>query len=343
MFENQVIVSSAISTFNNAALWEPGFLWTAILALPLFVLGWIMSPQIIDRFLPVAKTRDAKIALPIVAILFVWVFAYGNFEVLRDGTSLIGILNAVILWLGAMYLSRRYYESNFRLSQFAKSKKLKRVLDLFAAPAVVAIAGIFAYGAGRDEFILQTGAVAIGILAGYILNWRKTHERDPKTLIAAMMLLGSMCLIMQPEFFRFGQMANLSLIHLLFLCGAAVALGLYFALAFTRPRGWFPVAYYNRSKILMRTGLLFVLALLLITESAPVYATFFIAVMVVAILGALHSKNEEHVKKTKPEIWLASVALFGILASLPALTFIAIVMWRQASRDGFLGRIGQLL
>ena len=39
MFESSMIVQSAISAFNNAALAAPAFLWWAILAVPVFMAG----------------------------------------------------------------------------------------------------------------------------------------------------------------------------------------------------------------------------------------------------------------------------------------------------------------
>ncbi|MCL1786122.1 MAG: hypothetical protein FWG39_03165 [Alphaproteobacteria bacterium] len=345
MLDNQVIVSSAVSTFNNAALWEPGFLWAAILALPLFALAWIMGHDIFGRFLSNAKTRERRFVFPIVLVMFVWAISHGNFGVIRDGTSLVVILNAIILWLGAIWLSRRYYESGARLSKFIKGKKnpWKKLVDMAAPPAVAIGAGVAAIGAGLDESLLQSGAVAVGIFTGYMLNRRGAREKDPRLLIGVMILLALFGLVMQPEFFRFGQLAHLSVFHLLFLCLTAAVLAAYFAASLVRPRGWFSDLHYGRYKVFMRAAGLFVVALLFITESALAFAIFCTWALSAAALGVLHAKSEEHLKKIKGETFLLLPGLFGILAALPVLTFIAIILWRQVPHGGFLKRIRELL
>ena len=43
MLNDIIIVESAVSAFNNAALWMPAFLWWSLLALPLFVVIFLCA------------------------------------------------------------------------------------------------------------------------------------------------------------------------------------------------------------------------------------------------------------------------------------------------------------
>ncbi|MCL2758332.1 MAG: hypothetical protein FWE64_03365 [Alphaproteobacteria bacterium] len=343
MLDHSLIVSSAVSTFNNAALVSPGFFWSAILALPLVALGWIMAPEIAQRFAPNAKNRDKVAAFVAVLVIAGWALFHENFAVLRDGTSLVGILVAFILWIASTWMARRYYESGRRLSALLPNKKWGRKLDYFAPTIVVAIAFAFTIGAGRDESILQAGAVMIGIFTGYMLNRRNVRDADPRLPVAVMLTLGIFGLVMQPEFFRFGQLANLTLMHMIFLCLAMAASAVFFALHFVRPRGWFVKIFYT--KMFLRALTVLVLALLFITESAPIFGALFAMVFVITALSALHAseKNAEALKKIKGEMWLVALGLFGVLAALPALVFVAAVMWRLSPRNDFVGKVRTLL
>jgi hypothetical protein len=48
MFDDAIIVQSAISAFNNAALVAPAFLWSALLTLPLYFLIWAFGGKIAE-------------------------------------------------------------------------------------------------------------------------------------------------------------------------------------------------------------------------------------------------------------------------------------------------------
>ena len=43
MFDESLVVASAVSAFNNAAVVGPAFLWNAVLASPLFVAVYVFG------------------------------------------------------------------------------------------------------------------------------------------------------------------------------------------------------------------------------------------------------------------------------------------------------------
>ena len=79
MFNDIVVVQSAISAFNNAALWAPAFLWWAILSLPLMVLVWICAPMIQTKLSLSAENINARSGVILSALTFLWVVLFGWF------------------------------------------------------------------------------------------------------------------------------------------------------------------------------------------------------------------------------------------------------------------------
>ena len=330
-----MVVQSAISTFNNAALRAPDFFWVALLCLPVFVAAWMFAPQLAERFLPDKKTRDYRLSVLAVALIFLWVLTHENFAVLRDGASYIGIVAAFVLYFCTAFLSREYYERKLRLSQFLPVNEKWGVRIDWAVPfAIILIAGWRAMDAGWEGIVLQAGAVAIGWVVGFLLNWKSAREGNPKLLIAALMFACVFGLIMQPEFFRFGQLAHLTAVHLLSLAAAAATITAFTALHFFRPRGWLTASIYRRAKLIARMLAGLVLVLLFITESAPIFFIFAAVMGASALLSVLHQpvKSADSLAVLKQDFWLLSLGLFGVLTVTPALTAAAVVMWRVSGR-----------
>jgi len=345
MFEEFFITSSAISTFNNAALLAPEFLYMAILAIPLFYIAWIMTPEILARFLPNPKIRENQIALLTVIVIFIWTVTHQNFGVLR-AESFVGILNAIIMCGSMVFLSRRYYESEWRPAFARPVAGLRRYARYFIVPAsIMIIVGLFAIQSGWAGVMLQMGAVGIGILSGWLLQRKNAAERDVKFLTAALMAMVSYGLIMQPEFFRFGQFANLTFVHILGLLIVASLIALFFALYFFRPRGYFKKLHFERVQILTIAALSLVTVVLLITESALLFLAFAGVIFGYSVIAIAHFKKSkaDELQKLKTDVWIVSLFAFGILATLPVLSFAAILLWRAESRDNFINSVRNLL
>ncbi|MCL2890152.1 MAG: hypothetical protein FWF34_02760, partial [Alphaproteobacteria bacterium] len=185
MFDPSLVVQRAASTFNNAALVAPNFFWTALLAAPIFIAAWIFAPMIAERFLSDSKKRDFNISILAVVSIFIWTLSHQAFGALRD-FSFIGILCAVILCACASFLSRRYYGEfkNLRVSKLIKNEKWKPRADA-AVPAVLVAIAAFAGEHTIAGMALSGGAVAIGWLAGWMLERRGAATRDPKFIVAA--------------------------------------------------------------------------------------------------------------------------------------------------------------
>ena len=329
MFDSSLVVQSAVSSFNNAALFAPNFLWSAILALPIFAIFWIFAPQILARLMPNPRIRNHQISTLAIIIIAIFLLTHGSYAVVRDGVSGVGILVAVMLCACATFLSRRYYDAKTRLPQIINvNAKWKSRTD-YAVPIVIAaIAGI-AGGPGWGRFVLQFAVVAIGWCAGWLLYRKNARETDPKLIVGALIFLGAYGLVMQPEFFRFGQMGNLTVIHLLFLALTARILPAYFAFHFVRPNGWLAERTYRRLKLLYATGAVLLFALLLVTESALVFLAFAVGALVWSAITVRHATASTEVTNgVRHDLWFISLGLFGVLTAIPVLVCAAILLWR---------------
>ena len=336
MFDSSLVVQSAASSFNNAALWSPDFFWSALLAIPVFAVFWIFAPKIAEKFLPGEKTRNYFVSVLSFLVVAVWLLVQGNYSVLRD-FSWVGVLIAVLLCACAAFLSRRYYEGDARPSKYLPvNKKWGTRID-YATPAlIVIIAGV----TGEPTWAgmaLQGGTVAVGWLSGWLLHRRNVREIDPKLLVALLMFGAAYGLIMQPEFFRFGQLGRLTIIHLIFLAMFAAVLPAYLALHFVPVAGKFSRGFYRGVRLFAIVAALLFFSLFVITESALVFLILAALSLVFWGIFALHQPRDSAngMKSVRHDLWFLSLGLFGILTALPVMTCAAIVLWRTSPHNAF--------
>jgi len=336
MFDSSLIVQSALSSFNNAALSAPDFFWNAVLAIPIFIIAWLFGAQIVEKILPDTKTRNAAVSVLAVASIFIWVLAHQSFDALRD-FSWVGILVAVVQCGAAAFLSRRYYAAGVRLGDYINvNTKWKNRTD-YAVPAVIVIiAGLCGEWTWTGA-ALSAGATAIGWAAGYFLNKWKRPEFSSATVTVFLMGIVSYGLIMQPEFFRFGQMGRLTAIHLVFVAAAGAAMAVYLVMHFIRPRGRFGNLFYKNGQIFMGLVMLLLAAMLIITESALLFIAIAVAASASAYLFVRHTPESgaDRLRGITNRFWLLSLGLFGILTLMPALVAAAVILWRVSPHHEF--------
>ena len=97
MFEDTLIVQSAISAFNNAALVAPAFLWWGLLAIPLFVLIYYCGTSALARIGWNENNINSRVGLITVVLTLAWVVLFGgNYQVLRDSSTVLPFAVAAI-------------------------------------------------------------------------------------------------------------------------------------------------------------------------------------------------------------------------------------------------------
>ncbi|GHS98427.1 hypothetical protein FACS189421_07030 [Bacteroidia bacterium] len=332
MFDITRVVPSARSTYYNLALFGPEFFWLAVFCFPLFILAWVMGPKIAERFnlsgLDVLRNASAIT----VAVITLWLMTHGSYSVLRDVSS-VSILAAVCLFVCATFLTRRFLEMRMRVSDYISAKikikdKWKKRTDWLVPVAAVAVGGL-AGAPGWLGFALSGGAVLIGILCGWALNLRKRDSYDFGLVVILLACAITAGIAMQPEFFRFGQMGELTVIHKLALIATGVLLIADLVMRVARPSGKLRDSIYKRLRLGLRLVALLAALLFMFTESALILGVFCAIVAALIYLNIRHIPKGGDLSVFKRVMFLAAVGMFGILISVPLLPFAAIALYKS--------------
>lgn len=331
MFDDTLIVQSAVSTFNNMALRAPDFFWSAVLALPIFIAAWFFAKPISEKF----KLSCANACVIAVASIMIWFLARTNYMVLRDSFLGTGTVAAVILFLGFAFLARKYYETDIRLSKFMNKFRVRtrRIADGALPVLIAAIAGAAALPDWRASLV-QFAAAGFGILVGYLRQRRDNKALDPMLVTGVIILAVVFGMTAQPEFYRFGQMGHLTGVHLLFLTAAAALFAFYFALRFISPRGFLKARVFKRVRLIGLALALLIFVLFALTESELAFAALFVFMLAYFALTVRHidAKDSGNIKNVRDQVWYSVLSLFGVLTAMPLLTAIAIILYKTDAR-----------
>lgn len=328
MLNDTIIVQSAISAFNNAALWAPAFLWWAVLAMPLFIVIYWFAPQICQKLQWNAENIVSKSAVWIAGLTIAWVvFMGGNYAVLRDNLSVLPEVVAVIVFLAALMIS-----SHTKKYPLPKMKWQQWIMVAIVL-AVVGMSDMHQWWGP----ILQIGALITGFALGRVAK----AEMRPFAGTILIMTTTTVAMLMQPEFFRFGQLGQLSAAHLVallvfgFAAAAAIALNNFKAKAAIRN------SIFIKIKWLMRVTCVLGAALFLLTEAIPVFLGTVVAVMISGIMSILHASKIHNA--TAHKMFAIAVGAFGVITVMPAIVAIAILIWTLSPSQEFSADLRQLL
>lgn len=311
MFEDIVVVQSAVSAFNNAALWSPAFLWWAFLALPLFVIVWKFGRDIAVRFGFNNDNLLGRVSAWCAALTFGWIVLFGgNYAVLRDGVSVLPLMNAGIVFLTSLFVSSHLHKYPF-------VRGLKKFLLFALLLVAVAFSDVHVWWGP----LLQIGA----LVAGLALGWCARAEMRPVSGTVLIVLMTVCAMLMQPEFYRFGQLGNLTALHLLavlMLGGAAVACSV---LANVKACGRVHRVIYFKIKWLLRVVCALGAALFVLTEAVPVFIGTLLAVGIMFVVSVWHAEKVNVVLLDK--LFAGMLMLFGMVTVMPAVVALGIIYW----------------
>jgi hypothetical protein len=339
MFDYSLVVQSAVSSFNNVALHSPDFFWSALLCAPIFIATWVFAPQISQRFSIDAK----KVANWTIAFIAVWLMTHESFSALRDGVSFgISALTAVCVFAMSLFAGWHIRP----LGDLIRVKEKWRRRANYALPIIAAlIVGWCALGTWQTA-LTQFFAALMGFYAGRLMVWRGRKQCDSDKMVLLLISALTFGLVMQPEFFRFGQLGHLTFFHILFLCVALVAIVGAVMLRSVRPVGRLAThnslgegrprdSWHKRLTWLVRASALLGFVLFVLTENALVFAGLALADAVLAFLAIRHRSKSDAValKSAADDLWIFSLCVFGILTAMPAIVCAAIVLIR--AKPGF--------
>ena len=202
MLNDITVVESAISAFNNAALVGPAFLWWSVLMIPLFFMVRLYGNDFIARIGWKADDLLPKVSVWTVIFVLLWVVLFGgNYAVLRDDLSVLPMVTAVILFLSALFVS-----SHMRKIPLPHMG-WRQWLYVLTAIILIASSDMHAWWGA----VLQIAAFVLGVVFGRFAG----SAMRPMGGCVLIMMTTVFAVLMQPEFFRFGQLGNLTIFHLL--------------------------------------------------------------------------------------------------------------------------------
>ncbi|MBD5388923.1 hypothetical protein HDR63_01560 [bacterium] len=340
MFNDAIIVQTAVSAFNNAALYAPTFLWLGILMLPLFWMARVAGPDFVahQTILPGLHrpaTRADNYALVVLGTILGWLILMGgNYGVLRDAMSTLPYAMAgVMFFVTTLTVRQGRVVAPALPAWIANRVRRPRLMRYLVLLMVAVVAG--AFGApGWTGFLMAAASVLMGAMVGRAMP--RGMNAMLGTVLAMMMVATLM--LMQPEFFHFGQLGNLTLVHMggLILLGAFAAATL--ALRYVHPRGRIHHSAYVKLKWMARLVSILAAALFVLTESVPVFLGLTGVIFLMCVMSVWHAERVPADLATR--MWAMTMGIFGILTGMPVITVVGIILmaslpgasWRRGAR-----------
>lgn len=328
MLEDITVVQSAISAFNNAALWAPAFLWWAILMLPLFVVAFWCADAIVTRL---GWTKDMvleRATMWTAGLTLLWVVLFGgNYSVLRDALSVLPMMVATIVFLTSLFCSSH-------LRTVPLSIRGWRLWALFGiATLIIGLSNMYSWWGA----IVQVVAFVAGIVLG------RFARADMRTIAGSVLIIltVAVAVLMQPEFFRFGQLGNLTVAHLIAMLVLGGLAAISVALFNVRPMGKLRNVVYIKLKWLMRVVCLLAMALFLLTEAVPVFLAAVCAIFLSVALSVWHMGALD--VRMGYSVFACLLMQYGVIMTMPVVTVLGILLWHNYRVDGFGRKIRGLL
>lgn len=328
MLNDAIIVQSAVSAFNNAALWAPAFLWWAVLAAPLFWFVYRFGGAIAQKLGWESATIVDNTSLTTVVLTAVWVVLFGgNYGVLRDGTSLLPLMTGAILFVSSLFIGSRTRGSRLpSLRGLGRGRRLMAIVAVVVGIALVAYSGNYSWWGP----LLQVGAV----LGGFVLGRATRGEMRvvPGTLLIIMATVTAM--MMQPEYFRFGQLGSLTFVHLMAIMAIGASVAATIALRNVNARGRIYNSAYVKLKWMVRFVSLLAIALFGLTESVPVFLGASVSLFVLFAMSVWHAKSVS--AHLGDKMFAIVLMLFGAVTVMPVISALGLVVWANCptARNG---------
>lgn len=320
MFNDAIVVQSALSAFNNAALMAPAFLWWAILAVPLFALVYFCGAAATARLGWNRGNIMSRASMATVLMTLCWVVMFGgNYGVLRDTATVMPFMTAAILFLGMLFIGSH--------TRGMKLPSMHRPWVKVAGGTLVLLA------VGMSDMhtwwgpLLQIAALVGGFCLG---RGGARHEMPAVAGTLMVTMMATTAILMQPEFFRFGQLGGLSPAHLLFILLIGVAAAAAFVLHNVNPCGRIHKSAFVKLKWMARFMAALGVALFFLTESVPIFLG------TVAVFCAMFAISVWHAScvpdALDQKMFALSMGLFGVVTVMPAVVVVAILYWLQLPR-----------
>ena len=335
MFDESLVVQSAVSAFNNAALATPAFFWLGLLMIPLFFTVYKYGNRFMDLIGWNRFDMQTRVIKWTVGLSVAWIILFGgNYDVLRDSMTLLPFVTAAIVFMGMVFVGNM--TRDIKLPELRKMKRWERCKYILFYMAVLAIVGLTDLHTWWGP-ILQILAFVGG---GYMGRKMKYKIRNVP-FVTAFIFLFTIAILMQPEYFRFAQLGNLTLLHLFGVVCVGIPLAGSVVLRNIVPRGKIYHSAYVKLKWLMRCMVALAGCLFVMTESVPVFVGTCAMAMGLFWLKVVHAKTvPEHLAD---RLLMLGVFWFGLITVMPVISCLAILGWMSIPHGDFKQEIRALL
>ena len=316
MFDESLVVASAVSAFNNAAVVAPAFFWNALLGVPLFMAVYFVGRNFADKLDFRRYITPERVSFWTVVITAMWVVLLGgNYGVLRDGVSLLPWVTAAILLVTSVFVGINTRAMRLPIWYGSKKASMRRrwfsdvlVLLIFLVP--VALCDTLNWWGP----ILQVGAVLFGLILG------RFSGRQIRAVPCAVgvMFAATVGMLMQPELWRFGQLGNLTPLHLIWVLLTGILVAMALATWLVNPRGRIHRSAYIKLKWMVRFITALCMILFVLTEAVPVFIAAVVSAFVLFAMSVWHADSIPENLATSAMAWL--VVVFGVLTGLVTVT-----------------------
>lgn len=312
MFNDVSIATTALSSFNNAALVGPYFLVTGFLTIPLFIMVYIYGRDFVSKF-GWNKNLESYTGFWSSLVLLLWLMLFGgNYAVMRDSISLLPILVAFVLFLLMVIVTQK----SIQLKYLDKIHSARARWFIFISLLVIAA---FSGSLNLWGILLPVSAILCGIIVG--ARSKANISLMPITTLIFGVVLG--LILMQPEYFRFGQLGNLTFMHLLGLMVTGFFGVTALVTRYVKAKDRIHQSAYIKLKWLFRIVSLLALVLFISTESVPVFVGLLGAIGLSEMLTVFHlSEMSEDLCK---QSWGMFLLFFGIIIICPVISAMGIV------------------
>lgn len=317
MIDLNTIVETAMVSFNNSALYMPYFFLVSVLSLPLFYILY-QNPNILGKYF---KINTFNISLITEISLFLWLICMsGNFQTIRD-FSYINYFIAVLLFL----LTYIVYS---KLSKIYV-KNVKNYIKHLCFICLITLITLIQYDS-LINVLLNISAFISGLVVSSYYPIKYKSDIKIISIDSFILFCISSLIFIQPEFFRFGWLGNLTILHLSIYLLLYFCFGIALAFFITKPQKKLGDNIVKKIKILFRLVFLILSVLFLLTESFLVLLVF---LFVSFLLGLLNLYNNYKNNKFLYIIWGFISLIVSIITMLPFISCISLISIKQSNMD----------
>lgn len=337
MFEESLIVQSAISAFNNAALAAPAFFWWAVLMAPLFFVVYKYGNKILDMIGWQRNTLQLRIIKWTVGLSVVWMVLFGgNYNVLRDAETVLPFVTGVVAFMGMCFFG--FMTRDIKLPKWRDMTRRDKIKFLFLCAVLLGIIGLTDTHKWWGP-VLQI----VAFVGGAWFGRRMKYNLRVVPFVSVFLFLFVTMILMQPEFFRYGQLGNLTILHLVGVLLVGLPIVDMMVLRNTQACGKIYNSAFVKLKWMLRclvalSGVLFVM-----TESVPVFVGLTCLAGCLAWLKIVHAHSSDIPEHLADRLLMLSLFCFGVITVMPVVSVLAILGWCAMPHGDFVREVRFLL